>query len=57
MEFRYLEPLWEKQISSNHRRGAGGGGGKKKLGLVRIIENSEKPAVQEIGIILGKIFP
>ena len=42
----------------------GGGGlglqrltGKKKLGLVRIIENSEKPGVQEIGIILDKIFP
>ena len=42
--------------------GRGGGGGqrltdKKKLGLVRIIENSEKPRVQEIGIILDKIFP
>lgn len=63
MEFRYLEPLWKKQIGSNHRRGGGWGlglqrlTGKKKLGLVRIIENSEKPAVQEIGIILDKIFP
>ena len=45
-------------------RGGGGLGlglqrltGKKKLGLVRIIENSEKPAVQEIGIIMDKIFP